>query len=82
MREFYETALMYEPKTLINYLVKQIVLYDDKMEIYFNNPIINGGPDYESRGVCFYMNTVPKCTYLYARPSPGFQNNKIEMFIG
>ena len=39
--------MMYEPKTLINYLVKQIVLYDDKMEIYFNNPIINGGPDYE-----------------------------------
>ena len=82
MRELYETALMYEPKTLINYLVKQIVLYDDKMEIYFNNPIINGDPDYESRGFCFYMNTVTICTYLHARTSPVLQKIKIEMFIG
>lgn len=82
MREFYETALRYEPKMLINYLVKQIVLYDDKMEIYFNNPIINGGPDYESRGFCFYMNTVTICTYLYAKTSPALQKIKIEMFIG
>ena len=82
MREFYETALLYEPKTLINYLVKHIVLYDDKMEIYFNNPIINGGPDYESRGFCFYRNTVTICTYLYAKTSPVLQKIKIEMFIG
>ena len=82
MREFYETALLYEPKTLINYLVKQIVLYDDKMEIYFNNPIINSGPDYESRGFCFYRNTVTICTYLYAKTSPVLQKIKIEMFIG
>ena len=24
---------------LINYLVKEIILYDDKIEIYFNSPI-------------------------------------------
>lgn len=81
MREFYETALLYEPKTLINYLVKQIVLYDDKMEIYFNSPIINGGPDYESRGFCFYRNIATIFTYLYARTSPSLQKIKIEMYI-
>lgn len=44
IREFYEDALRLEPKLLINYLVKQIVLFDDKIEIHFNNPII-GSPD-------------------------------------
>ncbi len=44
IREFYEAALQLEPKLLINYLVKQIVLFDDRIEIHFNNPII-GSPD-------------------------------------
>ena len=35
---------------LINYIVKEIVMYDDKIEIFFNKPTRNS-PD-ESRG-CF-----------------------------
>ena len=48
MREFYSQALALEPKLLINYLVKQVTLYDDKIEIQFNAPI-NISPDDESR---------------------------------
>ena len=33
-------ALKLEPQLLINYLVNQIILYDDKMQIYFNSPTI------------------------------------------
>lgn len=48
VREFYSQALALEPKLLINYLVKQVTLYDDKIEIQFNAPI-NISPDDESR---------------------------------
>lgn len=48
IREFYESALRLEPKLLINYVVKQIVLFDDKIEIQFNSPI-RTSPDNESR---------------------------------
>lgn len=33
-------ALKLEPQLLINYIVNQIILYDDKMQIYFNSPTI------------------------------------------
>ena len=48
IREFYSQALVLEPKLLINYLVKQVTLYDDRIEIQFNAPI-NISPDDESR---------------------------------
>ena len=38
---------------LINLLVKEIVLYDDKIEIYYNNPTTKS-PD-ESRGFLLYV---------------------------
>lgn len=48
IREFYLQALMLEPKMLINSLVKQITLYDDKILIQFNSPI-RISPDDENR---------------------------------
>ena len=39
IREYYEQALRLESKMLITYLIKEIVLYDDKIEIYYNSPI-------------------------------------------
>ena len=33
-------ALKLEPQLLINYIVNQIILYDDKLQIYFNSPSI------------------------------------------
>ncbi len=52
MREFYEQALLSEPKLLISYLVKEIRLYDDKIEIEFNSPL-QSSPD-NSRGFLLY----------------------------
>ncbi len=37
--ELYKKALQLEPTLLINYLVKQVVLFDDKIEIQFNTPL-------------------------------------------
>ena len=52
--DFYTQALMLEPQMLINYLVKEVVIYDDKIEIYFNSPITS--PD-ESQGFSFCTRT-------------------------
>ena len=45
---FYEAALLQESQTLINYLEKEIIVYDDAIHIYFNSPL-QTSPD-ESRG--------------------------------
>ena len=45
---FYEAALLQESQTLINYLVKEIIVYDDEIQIYFNSPLTIS-PD-ESQG--------------------------------
>ena len=39
IRAYYQQALELEPQMLINYLVKEIILYDDKIQICFNSPI-------------------------------------------
>jgi len=39
IRKFYIEALKKEPLELINYLVKEVKLYNDKMEIKFNTPL-------------------------------------------
>ena len=61
VREFYTQALRLEPQLLIDCLVKEIVLYDDKIEIYFNSPIQprdkDGSPD-ESQGFVFYSEDI------------------------
>ncbi|MBQ8163002.1 MAG: hypothetical protein IJZ93_01365, partial [Clostridia bacterium] len=53
IREFYEQALKLEPLMLINYLIKEIVVYEDKIHIYYKNPL-SISPD-ESQGFSFYQ---------------------------
>lgn len=60
VHKFYTDALKAEPKLLIDCLIKEIILYDDKIEIYFNSPI-KISPD-ESRGFTFYTENI-KITY-------------------
>ena len=51
INNYYEKALQLNPKLLVNYLIKEIVLFEDKIEIYYNSPIPTN-PD-ESRGFSF-----------------------------
>lgn len=48
IREFYADVLKMEPRMLIEYLVKEVILFDDKVQIIFESPI-NTVPD-ENRG--------------------------------
>ena len=56
IRTIYENALRLEPQLLIDTLIKEILLYDDRIEIYFNSPI-RTSPDDENRGFSFYRGT-------------------------
>ena len=52
IRDYYEEALRLEATMIVNMLVKEIVLYNDRIEIYINSPIKNGSD--ESQGFSFY----------------------------
>lgn len=56
IREYYTNLLKQDSQTLINYLIKEIKVYDDKLEITFNSPI-KTGPD-ENQGFLFFTNEV------------------------
>ena len=58
IREYYKSALTMESQALINFLIKEVVLYDDKVEIYFNKPT-RTSPD-ENRGFSFYAKSVDR----------------------
>lgn len=64
IREFYEQALKLEPQMLINYLIKEIVLYNDHIEIHYNSPLKISPVDDNlatpavRRGFSFYSKTV------------------------
>ena len=56
MRRYYLTAIRQEPQLLISTLVKEILLYDDKMLITYNTPLHEGSDD--DRGFSFYEKTL------------------------
>lgn len=60
--DFYKFALEQEPKMLINLLVKEIRLFDDKMIIVYNAPRTISLD--ESQGFSFYTDNVPYPIYI------------------
>lgn len=79
IRDYYEEALKREAKMLITVLVKQIILYNDKIEIKLNSPLRNG-PD-ESQGFSFYNETVKIAYYMYNKPELGKREIALQMSI-
>ncbi len=79
IREFYE-QMLHEPKTLITYLIKQVVLYDDKIKIQFNSPI-RISPDDEQSGLIFYSETIEMITFKWANTKPYTQKTQLELYI-
>ena len=58
IRKYYKEALTLQSQELVNYLVKEVVLYDDKIEIYFSTPT-RTSPD-ENRGFSICTRTVDR----------------------
>ena len=79
MREFFAAALKHKPQLLIYYLIDKIVLYEDKIEIFFNSPI-EKGPD-ENQGFLLYSG-IGKMSYVYRKNSvPTVKYMKLEIYI-
>ncbi|MFQ6749842.1 MAG: hypothetical protein ACLRFR_03265, partial [Clostridia bacterium] len=78
IKEFYIKALKLEPQMLINYLVKEIKAFDDKIEITFNSPL-RTGPDYQ--GLSF-VSKLKQVKYLsVGRSKPIIMNVKLEICV-
>ena len=79
IREFFVQALNLEPKLLISYLVKEVRLFDDKVEIQFNSPI-NKSPD-DSQGFLFYTASRKMPYTIINKPQPKLNSVKVEIYI-
>ena len=71
IKEYYMSALKLEPLMLINYLVDEILLYDDRVEIKYKTPLTIG-PD-ESRGFSFYEKIVLMPIIIQNKREPVFK---------
>ena len=76
---YYEQALRLEPKLLTNFLIKEIALYDDKIEIYFNSPIPTS-PD-ENSGFSFYSKTTTIIQNWLCRDKHYTQKIKVDLIV-
>ena len=77
--EYYKAALEREPLQLINNLVKEIQLYDDKMIIIYNTPkTINLD---ESQGFSFYDKNVKMPYVIQNREYYGLKDFRLVMRI-
>ena len=59
IREFYENAVDLIPQTLINYLVKEVILYDDKVIVKFNSPLRTSPDDSQGFSLCDKETVIP-----------------------
>ena len=78
LKEFYMEALRLEPKLLIDYVIQEIKVFEDEIEITFNSPI-RKSPD-ENQGFCFnYISKLPK--YMQNKEKVVMLDIKIRCFI-
>ena len=78
IKEFYIKALNLEPQTLINYIVKEIKAYNDKLEITFNTPI-KTSPDNQGSS---FLSILKQLNHLcFGRTTQNIINIKLEMCI-
>lgn len=58
IRTYYGQALNLEPQMLINYLVKEIIVYDDRIDVIYNSPIMISPDDENRQDFIFYSKAV------------------------
>ena len=80
IRKYYEQALLKEPQMLINLLIKQIVLYNDKMIVYYNSPI-QTSPDGNSQGFSFYDEIAFMPYIIQNKPTPAMRAIRVILTV-
>ena len=59
IRAYYESALLQEPHMLITFLIREIIVFDDEIHIYFNHPLQTGPDASQGLSVCDRETTIP-----------------------
>lgn len=77
IRKFYIEALKLEPQLLIDALIKQIKLYNDKVEITFNTPTLQSPNDKGS--FLILKNKMKKI--IQNKPQPAFIDMSVEFYV-
>jgi len=77
IEKFYTEALKKEPLQLINYLVKEIKLYNDKIEITFNIPTMKS-PD--NKGFSF-LSTTKKLKKIVQNTQPNYIDMEVKFYL-
>ena len=81
IRKFYKEALHYEQSTLINYVIKNIKVYNDKIEIILNAPI-ETSPVNNQQGVFIYSySTSFKHCDTQNHINPYNSNFKVKIYV-
>lgn len=79
IKEFYIEALKLEPKLLIDYVIKEMRVYEDKLEIIFNSPI-KRSPDTNQGFFLFTFNSkLPQ--YIQNKEKPTMLDIKVEYYV-
>ncbi len=79
IEEYYLQALKLEPKLLINYLIKEIRLYDDRIEITFNSPI-KISPD-KNQGLCILEYSTKIQQIIQNKLNPSYLDIKVKIYV-
>ncbi len=78
IRAYYSKALSLEPQLMIDMLVKEIIVFNDKIEIHYNSPMLS--PD-ESRGFSFTHKTAYMKYIIQNKNSLSQRKIQITMYI-
>lgn len=80
IQEFYKQALLYDSFNLINYVIKNIKVYEDKIEITFNSPI-KISPDDNNQGFFIFSYIAKLPQYIQNKEQPNMLNIEIKLYI-
>ena len=79
IERYYLKALTTDPERLINTIIKEIVLYNDKIEVYLNSPL-RTSPD-DNRGFSFYTEVVNMPTERHATRGTKYKRITLQMLV-
>ena len=79
IERFYIKTLVLNPERIISTLIKEIVLYNDKIEVYLNSPL-RTSPD-DNRGFSFYTEVVNMPIERYSVKGTTYKRITLQMLV-
>ena len=79
IKEYYIQALQLEPKLLIDYLIQEIKVFEDKIEITFNSPIKTSPDNNQGFFVAEFTSKLPQ--YIQNKTMPNFKEVEIKIYV-